>query len=112
WIDHRNVEGLAGLAFDLVIVDYCVRTCGNLGHGIRQIDSIVRTDVRLRKSDLRILTGDNQISRIARPRITLSGCYKHKMNRVLDSQSPRNFKISAIGEECRIPCSESVIGRV
>src|SRR5215471_2086124 len=111
-INRRNVEALAGLVFDLVIVDYCVRTCGNLCHGIGEIDGVVRTDERLYKRDLRTFAGDNQISWITRPRIRVSCRYEYKMNWMLDSQSTRDFKIGAIREECRVPCSERVIGQV
>src|SRR5262245_20035207 len=111
-INRRKVEALAGLDFDLVVVDYCVLTCSNLCHGIGEIDGIFRTDERLYKRHLRIFAGNNQISRVACPGITLSCCYEYKMNWMLDSQSARDFKIRAIREECGVPRNEGVIGLV
>src|SRR5438132_616678 len=107
-IDYRNVKTLRGFALDLVIVDDCAGTRGNLGHGIREIDGIVRTDEGLQDGELGTLAGDNQVSRIARPRLAATHRDKHKVNWLLDCDSTRNFYVGAIREECRIPGSERV----
>src|SRR5437667_3184004 len=71
-VDDGNVETPIGLVLDFVIVEDCARSCGNLGHDICEMGGIIPTDELLNESDLRTFAGDDQVSRVARPRVTIS----------------------------------------
>src|SRR5215471_14923803 len=84
-VDYRNVKPLRGFTLGFVIVDDSAGTSGDLGHGIGEIDEILRTDERLHDSQLGTLPGNNQVSRIAGPWLTVARRDKHKVDWLLDS---------------------------
>src|SRR5438093_4600490 len=110
-VDGGNVEPLMGLVLDFVIVEDCARSCGNLGHNICEMGGIIPTDELLNESDLRTFAGDDQVSRVARPRFSVSCRDEDQVNGLLANRPARKFNIGPIREECRVPCSKRVIGR-
>src|SRR5439155_24365300 len=71
----------------------------------------VETEAGLHDSNLGTLTGNNQVSRIARPRLTVICRDKREVDWLFEGFSTRNFDVGAIREESRIPRRERVIGR-
>src|SRR5213594_1986430 len=110
-VDDGNVKTLMRLVLDFVIVEDCARSGGNLGHDICEIGGIIPTDELLNESDLRTFAGDDQISRVARPRVTISCRNEDQVNGLPANHPARNFDVGPIREECRVPCSKRVIGR-
>src|SRR5438094_4535771 len=94
-----DMEALRGLALNFVIVDDGAPTCGDLGHGVCEIDGLIGTDERLHEAQLRALAGNDEISRVARPRFTVSRSDKEEVNGVLTYKSTRHLDIGAIAEE-------------
>src|SRR5437867_6633322 len=109
--DGGDVEALMGLVLDFVIVEDCARSCGNLGHDICEMGGIIPTDELLNESDLRTFAGDDQVSRVARPRFSVSCRDEDQVNGVLANRPARKFNIGAIREECRVPGSKRLIIR-
>src|SRR5215831_12029610 len=105
------MEALRELVLDFVIADDRARFRRNLGHGIREIDGIGQTEELLDKSELRSFVGHDQIPCMAHPRVTVSSRNENQVNGLLANSSAGNFNVSAVREECRIPCSKRVIGR-
>src|SRR5438552_10358165 len=101
--DGGNVETLMVLVLDFVIVEDCARSCGNLGHNICEMGGIIPTDELLNESDLRTFAGDDQVSRVARPRFSVSCRDEDQVNGPLASRPARKFNIGAIREYCRLP---------
>src|SRR5881392_1832033 len=92
-VDDGNVKTLMRLVLDFVIVEDCARSGGNLGHDICEIGGIIPTDELLNESDLRTFAGDDQVSRVARPRFSVSCCDEDQVNGLLANQPAPKFNI-------------------